>query len=211
MSTFSLLCEDEKTPSSRQVRRSLGQKAPFKPREVWAIRAWLQIQGRLRELALFNLAIDSKRRGCDLVALRVRDICVGGRINERAVIIQRKTHWPVQFEVTEPTRQPVERWIAENDLRDKDYVFPSRVNGCAHLSTRQYSRTVNRWVACIGLDPHKYGTHSLRRTKAALIYKKTGNLRAVQLLLGHTKVENNVRYLGIDVDDALQISEQVEL
>jgi integrase len=211
MNTFYLLPDDEQTPSSRHVRRLLGQKAPFKPREVWAIRALLQIQGRLRELALFNLAIDSKLRGCDLVTLRVRDICVGGRVNERAVIIQKKTHRPVQFELTEPTRQAVERLIAENDLRDEDYVFPSCMNGCAHLSTRQYARTVTRWVACIGLDPHKYGTHSLRRTKAALIYKKTGNLRAVQLLLGHTKVESTVRYLGIDVDDALQISEQVEL
>lgn len=211
MNTFYLLPDNEQTPSSRHVRRLLGQKAPLKPREVWAIRALLQIQGRLRELALFNLAIDSKLRGCDLVALRVRDICVSGRVNERAVIIQRKTHRPVQFELTEPTRQAAQRWIADNDLRDEDYVFPSRVKGCGHLSTRQYDRTVRRWVACIGLDPHKYGTHSLRRTKAALIYKKTGNLRAVQLLLGHTKVESTVRYLGIDVDDALQISEQVEL
>jgi integrase len=113
--------------------------------------------------------------------------------------------------ITEPTRQAVQRWIEENGLRDEDYVFPSRVKGCAHLSTRQYARKVNRWVACIGLDPHRYGTHPLRQTKAALIYKKTGNLRAVQLLLGHTKVESTVRYLGIDADDALQISEQVEL
>jgi integrase len=211
MSTFYLLPEEEKTTSPRQDRRLRGQKAPFKPREVWAIRALLQIQGRMRELALFNLAIDSKLRGCDLVSLRVRDICAGGRVNERAIIIQKKTHQPVQFELTEPTREVVQRWIAENDLRSEDYVFPSRVRGCTHLSTRQYARAVNRWVACIGLDPHKYGTHSLRRTKAALIYKKTGNLRAVQLLLGHTKVESTVRYLGIDVDDALQIAEQVEL
>lgn len=211
MNTFYLLPDDEQIPSSRHDRRLLGQKAPFKPREVWAIRAWLQIQGRMRDLALFNLAIDSKLRGCDLVSLRVRDICVGGRVNERAIIIQKKTHRPVQFELTEPTRQAVQRWIVESDLRDKDYVFPSRVSGSTHLSTRQYARTVNRWVVCIGLDPHKYGTHSLRRTKAALIYKKTGNLRAVQLLLGHAKVESTVRYLGIEVDDALQISEQVEL
>jgi site-specific recombinase XerC len=171
----------------------------------------LQIQGRIRELALFNLAIDSKLRGCDLVALRVRDIYVDDRINERAIIIQRKTHQPVQFELTEPTRQAVQHWITEYELRDEDYVFQSRVKGCAHLSTRQYDRTVRRWVACIGLVPHKYGTHSLRRSKAALIYKKTGNLRTEQLLIGHIKVERTVRYLGIDIDDALQISEKVEL
>ena len=152
MSTFYLLPEDEQTIPSRHDRRLRGQKAPFKPREVWAIRALLQIQGRLRELALFNLAIDSKLRGCDLVNLRVRDICAGGRVNERAIIIQKKTHQPVQFELTEPTRAAIQRWIAENDLRVGDYVFPRRVKGCAHLSTRQYARTVDRWVACIGLD-----------------------------------------------------------
>jgi integrase len=145
------------------------------------------------------------------VALRVRDICVAGRVKDRAVIIQQKTHKPVQFELTEQTRQAAQVWIAERELRDEDYVFPSRVRGCTHLSTRQYARIVDRWVASIGLDPHKYGTHSMRRTKAALIYRKTGNLRAVQLLLGHTKLESTVRYLGIEVDDALQISEQVEL
>jgi site-specific recombinase XerD len=88
---------------------------------------------------------------------------------------------------------------------------PSRVHGSPHLSTRQYARIVKRWTASVGLDPHKYGTHSLRRTKAAQIYKKTGNLRAVQLLLGHTKLESTVRYLGVEVEDALRIAEQVEL
>jgi integrase len=115
----------------------------FKVLENGLIRAWLQIQGRMRDLALFNLAIDSKLRGCDLVALRVRDICIGTQVNERAIIIQKKTHRPVQFELTEPTRQAVQRWILESDLRDENYVFPSRVRGSTHLSTRQYARTVN--------------------------------------------------------------------
>ena len=206
-----LLTDERQTLPSHHDRKLLGQKSPLKPREVWAIRIRLQIHRQKRDLSLFNLAIDSKLRSCDLVALRVRDICVAGKVKDRAVIIQQKTHRPVQFELTEQTRQATQVWIAERGLRDEDYVFPSRVHGCAHLSTRQYARIVDRWVTSIGLDPHKYGTHSMRRTKAALIYRKTGNLRAVQLLLGYTKLESTVRYLGIEVDDALQISEQVEL
>jgi integrase len=211
MPDFYLLPDEIPASSPRHDRKLLGQKPPLRPREVWAIRIRLQIQGHKRDLALFNLAIDSKLRSCDLVALRVQDICLAGRVKDRAVIIQKKTHRPVQFELTEQSRQAAQAWIVERGLRDEDYVFPSRVRGCAHISTRQYSRIVDRWVASIGLDPHKYGTHSMRRTKAALIYRKTGNLRAVQLLLGHTKLESTVRYLGIEVDDALQISEQVEL
>jgi integrase len=211
MSDFYLLPDEIPAPLPRHDRKLLGQKPPLRPREAWAIRIRLQIQGHKRDLALFNLAIDSKLRSCDLVALRVRDICMAGRVKDRAVIIQQKTGRPVQFELTDQTRQAAELWIAERGLQDEDYVFPSRVRGCAHLSTRQYARIVDRWVVSIGLDPHKYGTHSMRRTKAALIYRKTGNLRAVQLLLGHTKLESTVRYLGIEVDDALQISEQVEL
>jgi integrase len=211
MPDFYRLPDEIPAPTPRHDRKLLGQKPPLRPRQVWAIRIRLQIQGHKRDLALFNLAIDSKLRSCDLVALRVQDICLAGRVKDRAVIIQQKTGRPVQFELTDQTRQAAQVWIAERGLHDEDYVFPSRVRGCAHLSTRQYSRIVDRWVASIGLDPQKYGTHSMRRTKAALIYRKTGNLRAVQLLLGHTKLESTVRYLGIEVDDALQISEQVEL
>ena len=188
-----------------------GQKPPLKPREVWSIRIRLQIGKKKRDLALFNLAIDSKLRSCDLVTLRVADIAQGGNIKERAIVIQQKTKRPVQFELTEQTRESVRDWLAEKQLQDGDYLFPSRVRLSTHLSTRQYARIVDQWVASIGLDPHKYGTHSMRRTKASLIYKKTGNLRAVQLLLGHAKLESTVRYLGVEVDDALRISEQVEL
>jgi len=196
---------------SPRKRKLIGQKPPLKPKEVWSIRVRLQMLGRTRDLAMFNLAIDSKLRSCDLVALRINDVVMAGSVRERAVIVQQKTGRPVQFELTEQTRETVYAWIAQRRLNDGGYLFPSRVNRCQHLSTRQYARIVNQWVASIGLDSHKYGTHSLRRTKAALIYKKTGNLRAVQLLLGHTKLESTVRYLGIEVDDALKISEQVEL
>lgn len=191
--------------------RLIGQKPPLKPKEVWSIRVRLQIKGKKRDLALFNLAIDSKLRSCDLVALRVADVAVAGNLKERAVIVQKKTGRPVQFELTEQTREAVHGWITEKGLLDSQYLFPSRLHGSQHLSTRQYARIVDAWVGSIGLSPRKYGTHTLRRTKAALIYKKTGNLRAVQLLLGHTKLESTVRYLGIEVDDALRISEQIDL
>jgi integrase len=191
--------------------RLIGQKRPLRPRDVWAIRVRLQLEKRRRDLALFNLAIDSKLRSCDLVRLRVSDVCVGGRIQDRATIIQRKTGRPVQFEITEQTRAAIRDWLTNTIPKNAQYLFPSRFHGQPHISTRQYARIVHRWVEWAGLDSSAYGTHSMRRTKVAQIYKKTGNLRAVQLLLGHTKLESTVRYLGIEVDDPLSISEQVEL
>ena len=191
--------------------RLIGQKRPLKPKEVWAIRVRLQLEERRRDLALFNLALDSKLRGCDLVRLQVNDVCVGGRVRDRATVIQRKTGRPVQFEITEQTRAAIRDWVANSVPGNGQYLFPSRFHDQPHISTRQYARIVHRWVERAGLDGSAYGTHSMWRTKAAQIYKKTGNLRAVQLLLGHTKLESTVRYLGIEVDDALSISEQVEL
>ncbi len=189
----------------------VGQKAPFKLREIWAIRIRLEMQGRVRELALFDLGIDSKLRACALVSLRVRDVCHGDRAAARAIVLQRKTQRPVQFEITPPTREAVEAWIKQAGLKSESYLFPSRVNRSPHLGTRQYARIVDGWVEEIGLDPAAYGTHSKRRTKPTLIYRRTKNLRAVQLLLGHSKLESTVRYLGIEVDDALEIAEQTEV
>jgi integrase len=191
--------------------RLIGQKRPLKPKDVWSIRVRLQLEHRTRDLALFNLAIDSKLRGCDLVRLRVDDVSDGGRVRDRATIIQKKTGRPVQFEITEQTRAAIQTWLTEISSSNGRHLFPSRVRAQPHLSTRQYARIVHCWIAGARLDSSAYGTHSMRRTKAAQIYKKTGNLRAVQLLLGHTKLESTVRYLGIEVDDALAISEQVEL
>jgi len=188
-----------------------GPKPPLKPREIWAIRIRLQLAGDTRGLALFNLALDSKLRGCDLVRLTVRDVAPNGRVLRRTAIVQQKTGQPVSFELTEPTRVAVQTWIDHAALPDGGCLFPSRLHASAHLSTRQYARIVKDWVAAIGLDPAEYGTHSLRRTKATLIYRKTKNLRAVQLLLGHTKLESTVRYLGVEVDDALEISEKTEI
>jgi integrase len=129
----------------------------------------------------------------------------------RAMVVQRKTQRPVQFELTEETRNAVAAWIAKANLKSEQYLFPSRLQNSPHISTRQYARIVHRWVAAIGLDSTVYGTHTMRRTKATLIYRRTKNLRAVQLLLGHSKLESTVRYLGIEVDDALEISEQTEI
>lgn len=188
-----------------------GQKPPLKPREVWAIRVRLQIAGRTRDLALFNLAIDSKLRGCDLVRLRVEDVMQDGQVRTRALVCQRKAGAPVQFEITEQTRVAVSTWVARARLVSKDWLFPSRVDHDAPLTTRQYARLVDDWIDAIGLSAKAYGTHSLRRTMASLIYRKTGNIRAVQLLLGHTKLDSTVRYLGVEVEDALSIAEGIDV
>ena len=188
----------------------VGQKAPLKVKDIWAIRVRLQLRGSARDLALFNLGIDSKLRGCDLVQLRVRDIAAGGRVAARASVVQQKTSMPVRFEISESTRNSVATWMLQADLSQADFLFPSRSRTSSHLSTRQYARIVDGWVEEIGLDPAAYGTHTMRRTKASLIYRRTKNLRAVQLLLGHTKLESTVRYLGIEVEDALELAEQTE-
>jgi integrase len=180
-------------------------------REVWAIRTRLQLANRLRDLALFNVAIDSKLRGCDIVALRVDDVELSGRVRPRTTVMQKKTGRPVQFEIMEQTRSAVQDWISRADRKPGDYLFPSRVKKDKPLGTRHYARLVDGWVSSIGLDPALYGTHSLRPTKVALIYRRTGNLRAVQLLLGHIKLESTVRYLGIEVDDALALAEQTDI
>jgi integrase len=167
----------------------VGQKSPFKLKEIWAIRVRLQLQHRIRELAMFDLGLDSKLRACDLVKMRVRDICHGEHVSPRATVMQQKTSRPVQFEITQPTRDAVSEWIKEAKLGQDDYLFPSRIHESPHIGTRQYARIVDSWVTEIGLNPSEYGTHSMRRTKASLIYRRTKNLRAVQLLLGHTKLD----------------------
>ncbi|MCH7807502.1 MAG: tyrosine-type recombinase/integrase [Proteobacteria bacterium] len=189
----------------------VGQKPPLKLKEVWAIRMRLQLAKHHRDLALFNLAIDSKLRGCDLVSLTVNDIATVTGVKSRAGVRQRKTGRPVQFEITEQTREALTRWIERAALGPNNYLFPSKIKATRHITTRQYSRLTTRWIDLIGLNPDGYGTHSLRRTKVSLIYKRTGNIRAVQLLLGHTKLESTVRYLGIEIDDALSIAEKMDV
>lgn len=191
--------------------RIIGQKQPLLPKHVWAIRVRLEIAGAVRDLALFNLAVDSKLRGCDLVKLKVADVFASGGIKERVSILQSKTQTPVRFEITDGTRKSLKDWISHPLMTGHDYLWPGRFHDRLHISTRQYARLLKDWVKSIGLEPSAYGTHSMRRTKVAQIYKKTGNLRAVQLLLGHTKMDSTVRYLGVDLEDALSISESVEI
>src|SRR6266576_448445 len=188
-----------------------GAKPPLRPKHVWAIRTRLMVEGRTRELAMFNLAIDSKLRGCDVVAMKVEDVAPNGYSLARATARQRKTGLPVRFELTEQTRQAVDDYLKATGKVPGEFLFTSRRRLGEAMTTRQYARLVAEWIAGIGLDPHIFSMHSLRRTKATLIYRRTGNLRAVQLLLGHKKMESTVRYLGIEVDDALAIAEQVEV
>jgi len=206
-----LLTYNPRTVEPWNKGKIIGQKSPLKLKEIWAIRIRLQLSNKIRDLALFNLAINSKLRACDLVRLKIQDVSHDGVISKRAILLQQKTQQPVQYEITEQTRDAISDWIRHAKLRTRDYLFPSRNKQSPHITTRQYARIVKHWISGIDLDLATYGTHSMRRTKAALIYKRTKNLRAVQLLLGHTKLESTVRYLGIEVDDALEMAEQTEV
>src|SRR5262245_35333320 len=192
-------------PSPWNKGKLVGSKPPLRPNHVWSIRPKLQVEGRTRDLAMFNLAIDSKLRGCDVVALKVEDVAPTGYAIDRATVRQKKTGQPVRFELTEQTREAIEDYLRSAGKKPGEFLFSGRRGPQRPMTTRQYARLVSDWVASIGLDSNLFGTHSLRRTKATLIYRRTGNLRAVQLLLGHKRIESTVRYLGIEVDDALAI------
>ena len=188
----------------------IGAKPPLRPSHVWSIRTKLQNEGKKRDLALFNFAIDSKLRGCDVVAVRVDDVAPSGYSMDRATVRQKKTGRPVRFELTDQARLAIDEYLRLTGRKPGQFLFAGRGDRSG-LTTRQYARLVQEWVASIGLDPAKFGTHSLRRTKAVLIYRRTGNLRAVQLLLGHSKIGSTVRYLGIEVDDAIEIAEKIDI
>ncbi|MBX5161894.1 MULTISPECIES: tyrosine-type recombinase/integrase [unclassified Rhizobium] len=179
--------------------------------QIWAIRFFLDREGRMRDRALFDLAIDSKLRGCDLVKMKVGSLVTGTEIRTRALVVQQKSGRPVQFEITAEVRASLLAWLERRGGTVDDYAFPSRVDHTDHLSTRQYAQLVDEWLTAIGLRREDYGTHSLRRTKAAMIYKATGNLRSIQILLGHTKIENTVKYLGVDIEDTLELAEHTEI
>lgn len=191
--------------------KMVGTKRPLTQKQIWAVRFFLEREGRLRDRALFDLAIDSKLRGCDLVKIKIGDLVAGAEIRTRAIVVQQKTGRPVQFELTADVRASLLTWLERRGGTNDDYAFPSRVDHAGHLSTRQYARLVDEWVTAIGLRSAEYGTHSMRRTKVSMIYKATGNLRAIQILLGHTKIENTVRYLGVDIEDALLLAERIEI
>lgn len=190
---------------------TVGAKRALKPKQIWEIRFYLNQRRRLRDRALFDLAIDSKLRGCDIVRMKIGDVVSGGQIRTRAIVMQQKTGRPVQLELLPDARASLLAWLERRGSTVDDYVLSSRVDHNGHLSTRQYARLVDEWVAGIGRVRSEYGTHSLRRTKASIIYRATGNLRAVQIWLGHSKIENTVGYLGIDVENALAIAENTEI
>jgi len=188
-----------------------GVKKPFRLEEIWRIRTRLEIESNLMQLALLNLAIDSKLRASDLLPLKVCDISSQDRIFNRVKHIQQKTDIEVQFEITSRTQQSLIKWILFASLSASDFLFPSpRLKQQQSISYSYYRYIVRKWASDLGLDPNIYGTHSMRRTKATLVYAKTKNIRAVQLLLGHTKVDNTIRYLGVELEDALLISESTD-
>lgn len=191
--------------------KTVGTKRPLTQKQIWAIRFFLDREGRVRDRALFDVAIDSKLRGCDLVKVLIGDVVSGSDIRTRAIVVQQKTGRPVQFELTADVRASLMSWLERRGGSTSDFVFPSRIDHANHMSTRQYARLLDEWVTSIGLRRAEYGTHSLRRTKAAMIYRATGNIRAIQILLGHTKIENTVRYLGVDIEDALLLAERTEI
>ena len=193
------------------ARKHVGTKCPLAQKKIWAIRFFLDRERRIRDRALFDLAIDSKLRGCDLVKIRIRDVVAGPEIRARAIVVQQKTGRPAQFEITSDVRASMLAWLERRGGTVEDYAFPSRIDHAHHMSTRQYARLADEWVTAIGLHHEEYGTHSLRRTKASMIYKATGNIRAIQILLGHSKIENTVRYLGVDAQDTLLLAERTEI
>lgn len=162
------------------------------------------------QLALLNLAIDSKLRACDLLKLRVCDVCASGSVFNRVRFTQQKTGIDVQFEITSRTQQSISRWIYAAELSTEEYLFPNARFINQPISYSYYRNVIRNWTNMLGLNPNAYRTHSMRRTKATLIYERTKNIRAVQLLLGHTKLDNTIRYLGVEIEDALRISEQTE-
>lgn len=187
-----------------------GVKRPFKLEEVWRIRTRIEIQNNLMQLALLNLAIDSKLRSCDLLSLKVRDVATHDQVFERVQLTQKKTGIEVQFEITPRTQQSISRWVQEVKLQPSDYLFRSLRRSNQPISYSYYRSIIRSWAEQSGLDSDLYGTHSMRRTKATLVYARTKNIRAVQLLLGHTKIDNTIRYLGIEIEDAIKISRETD-
>ncbi len=202
---------DAKKRQNPRKGKTVGPKRPFKAGDVWEIRQYLKIKNRKRDLALFNLGIDSKLRACDLLDLRVSDVGTEDVVFPQATVTQKKTDASVTFEITDTTKESVLTWIKAAKLHSADYLWTSRNSGSNRLSMRQYSRIIKQFAKIVGADPTTYATHSIRRTKVTLIYRQTQNLRACQLLLGHKKIENTVRYLGLEIDDALKISRDIDI
>ncbi len=199
---------ENKNPRKGKI---VGPKRPFKSGDIWELRRYLKMKGRTRDLALFNLGIDSKLRACDLLDLKVSDIGSDQSVFQQATVVQKKTDVAVTFEITETARTTVLCWVRTASLSPDDYLWPSRNRRSKRLSMSQYSRIIKQFAQVLEIDTTAYATHSIRRTKVTLIYRKSQNLRACQLLLGHKKIENTVRYLGLDLDEALKISRDIDI
>jgi integrase len=202
---------DRRSPALEQGQARWSERAFQAQGDLSHPRSSAARRTTARARALFNQAIDSKLRACDLVKLRMRDVCHGQSVVLRTIVLQQNTQRPIQFEITEPRREAVEAWIDHAGLCSEGRLFPSRVRSSTHLSIRQSARIVDTWVRQLGLDEASYGAHTLERTRAILIYRRTKNLRAIQILLGHTKLESTVRNLGTEVNDALDMAEQTEV
>ena len=176
----------------------VGRKLPLSVQQIRSIRSRLRAAQRIRELALFNLAIDSSLNASDLVKLRVGEIAKGRRILAEVIITPPASERLSRFALGPETRHAVAAWIEHQALKANDYLFPSRLHASPHLSVRQFARVVESWVSSIGLDPRDYGTQSLRRTKPALIYRKTKDLAVAQMLLGHSRLRSTARFFDIE-------------
>ena len=189
----------------------IGARPPLRPKHVWSIRTRLLWRGEYATSPCSTWPSIASFAAAMSWPIKVEDVAPNGYTMDRATVRQKKTGRPVKFELTDQTRQAIDDYLKAAGKKPGEFLFTGRRGFGQCMTTRQYARLLSEWIASIGLDPKLFGTHSLRRTKATLIYRRTGNLRAVQLLLGHTKIESTVRYLGIEVDDALAIAEQVDV
>ncbi len=204
-------CQNREPAANPRKGKKVGPKRPFKSGEIWMTRRALMDSKNKRDLVLLNLGVDSKLRACDLLSLTVNDVMVGQSVKTEATILQQKTRLPVTFEITAKTREAIADWVRHANLEGEDFIFQSRIRNSPHLKIRQYSRIIKRWAAEIDRDPTEYATHSIRRSKATILYEKTHNLRAIQQLLGHQKIENTVRYLGVELSEALKMSREIDV
>lgn len=192
-------------------RRVRGAMRPFKPGDIRALETRLANEERWRDLALLRLGVDTLLRASDLVRICIDEVLDHHNdVVARGEIVMKKTQKPIKFTLSADTKLAVERWVALRPAFSGEWLFPGRENG-DHLSEVQYRKIVKRWVGMLGLDPKHYSTHSLRRTKAAELYRQTHNLKAVSILLGHTDTNVTSRYLGIEQADALDLADKVRI
>jgi len=191
----------------------VGAKRAFTEAQIQGLRLALTTKGMVRDLALFETALSTMLRSGDLVRLKVSDVRDSlGQMKRSFTIRMEKTSKPVEVTISETAREAIEALIAHNGIDDQHYLFtaPTRPKG-EHMASVTYRKLVKDWCRLIHLDPAQYSTHSLRRTRPSIIYRRTGNLRSIQLLLGHSNIGMTQRYLGIEEEDALDLARQHEV